>query len=82
MITDISNFNPGHQPVRDLKQMFLKRQVQGSVSEHSSTSSEITVEKLRSKITELDDLEMSTEAGHVELVQALMFLRLEAEPNA
>ena len=71
LITELSLQATSYVPVRQPKQMFLKRQEERQTSNASSLSSEVTPEKLRQKLMELDQLKAAADDKQRELQEVL-----------
>ena len=82
LITELSLQATSYVPVREVKQLFLKRQEEHMASQQSSLSSEVTPEKFRQKLSELDQLKEATDIKQVELQEALQSVNLEEDPDS
>ena len=82
LITELSLQATSYVSVRQPKQLFLKKQEEQQTSQMSSLSSEVTPEKLRQNLSELDQLKEAADSKQLELQEALQLMNLEEKPNS
>ena len=81
LVTQLTNKPPKHQPVRPIKQLYLK--VSGVLprSQFSSNTSDVSPEKLEGQVNELNTLESMAKQKHFDLDDLIEELDFEKEPN-